>query len=901
MFRRSLILRITLAWFLVALFATGALAAPKIRIVCAADAAPRVQYGVEQLTDALQAASIDTTVVAKPVDVPEGADRIVVGTVQDPSVQGLEQARQLNVPEAGLKPEGFLLVRCKDGTVAVVGADDSGALYGCLELADRVREAGKLPEKLSVNDAPALKLRGTCIAMQKPYILPGRHVYEYPYTPELFPFFYDKAYWQEYLDTLVDNRMNTLYLWNGHPFASLVKLKDYPYALEVSEETYQKNVEMFRYITKEADKRGIWVVQMFYNLILSKPFAEHNHLPTQMRRPTPIAADYTRKSIAEFVRQYPHVGLLVCLGEAMRDVPIQVKWCTDVILPGVKDGMREAGLTEEPPVVIRAHATDPLVLMPEALKVYHNLYTMAKYNGESLTTTEPRGVWQGIHQSLSKLGSTHVVNVHILANLEPFRYGDQRFIQKSVQAARDRLGAGGLHVYPLAYWNWPDSPDKVDPPLQQYQRDWIWFEAWGRYAWNPDIDPAADRAYWIKRLTDMYGSPEAAALILEAYNNSGECAPRLVRRFGITEGNRQTLSLGMTLDQLVDPEKYGPYPELWLSQAPPGERLQEYADREWRGEPHDGETPPQILDEVLDYSAKAVAAADAAEPLVTKNRAEFERLRNDVHCIRAMSENYAAKVNAAMLVLRYRHSGDVADMDKAAQYLANSLDHYRQLVELTGGKYRFANSMQTSQRRIPVRGGVGRESANYLWSQVLPVYEDELAKFRQSVADLHKGKRDDGRPKLKSFQKADIRLLGGNAELYTVNPGTHVFTDQPWAIQSVAPELRGLTGIRFSHADAKAGRYEPVEFETDEPVDVLIGYVQSKDKGWLQVPQLETDALAAERGEAEVLIQDAAAVDKLPKIDVYTLRFGKGRHKLEVRGPGSFVVLGVVATEDRRQ
>jgi len=35
---------------------------------------------------------------------------------------------------------------------------------------------------------------------------------------------------------LADNRFNTLYLWNGHPFASLVKLADHPYALEVSEE-----------------------------------------------------------------------------------------------------------------------------------------------------------------------------------------------------------------------------------------------------------------------------------------------------------------------------------------------------------------------------------------------------------------------------------------------------------------------------------------------------------------------------------------------------------------------------------------------------------------------------------------------------------------------------------------
>ena len=90
-------------------------------------------------------------------------------------------------------------------------------------------------------DKPAFALRGTCIGMQKTYILPGRHVYEYPYTPELFPWFYDKKLWREYLDFLVANRMNTLYLWSGHPFASLVRLKDYPYAVEVPDDVFQKN------------------------------------------------------------------------------------------------------------------------------------------------------------------------------------------------------------------------------------------------------------------------------------------------------------------------------------------------------------------------------------------------------------------------------------------------------------------------------------------------------------------------------------------------------------------------------------------------------------------------------------------------------------------------------------
>ena len=450
-----------------------------------------------------------------------------------------------------------------------------------------------------------MKLRGTCIGMQKTFILPGRKVYEYPCTPELFPWFYDKQLWTEYLDFLVANRMNTLYLWSGHPFASLVRLKDYPYAVEVPEDVFKKNQEQFRWLATECDKRGIWLVQAFYNILVSKPFAETNHISTQLSAPTPLTEDYTRKSIAEFVKQYPNVGLLVCLGEALRDTPNQLEWCTNVILPGVLDGMRAANLKEEPPVVIRTHAMDPYAIMPAAFQVYSNLFTMSKYNGESLTTWEPRGKDADIHLAMSKLGP-HIVNVHLLSNLEPFRYGDTGFIKKCVQASRDRLGASGIHLYPLSYWNWPYSPDIADPPLLQWRRDWIWFEAWARYSWNPDVPEKEDHAYWIARLAEFYGNTNAAEKILEAYDDSGEVAPRLIRRFGITEGNRQTLLLGMTLDQLVNPARYGAIEDLWLSQAPPGERLDEFVKREWNHEPHIGETPDSIISEVLDYSSNAV-------------------------------------------------------------------------------------------------------------------------------------------------------------------------------------------------------------------------------------------------------------------------------------------------------
>ena len=81
--------------------------------------------------------------------------------------------------------------------MVILSDDDSGTLYGCLELAKRIRDAGKLPVRVcNFHDAPAMKLRGTCIGMQKTYILPGRHVYEYPIHAGIVPVVLRQTLWR---------------------------------------------------------------------------------------------------------------------------------------------------------------------------------------------------------------------------------------------------------------------------------------------------------------------------------------------------------------------------------------------------------------------------------------------------------------------------------------------------------------------------------------------------------------------------------------------------------------------------------------------------------------------------------------------------------------------------------
>jgi len=817
----------------------------------------------------------------------------VRGACNEMSVSGLVQvSRQNSDGSDKLKPEGYSLKSIGVGSVEVIGADQSGVLYGCLELAERIRAAKAMPVKLDLTDAPEFKLRGPAIGMQK---LGG--AYLHPYTPETFPFFYDKTHWLEYLDFLVSIRMNSLYLWNGHPFASLVELDDYPEALEVSPEILEKNRETMYWLTSECDKRGIWLIQMFYNIHLPESLG----LGTGLKRSEPKAADYTRKSIAKFVEEYPNVGLLVCLGEALSGKEAQVEWFTETIIPGMKDGLKARGQTELPPIVVRGHHIvehgSHKDVLSEGLKLYPNLFSMVKYNGESLTSETPRGKYQQYHKDMAKYSGTHMANVHLLSNLEPFRYADFSFIWNCCKAIRDRLDGNGLHLYPLNYWDWPNTPDTAG--ITQWKRDRLWFEIWARYCWKLDRDPADEQEYWTGHLADIYGTRRAAEKIYAAYDAYGECAPRILRRFGITGGNRQCMNLGMFLEQLTDPKTARVWRELYDSDSPPGETITQYINNEYANKPHVGETPPQIIKEVLDFSAEAVQQIEAAAQYVTNNKEEFERLRNDVLCVDAMCKSYCAKVQAAMMVHRYHHSDDVVYMKKALPLLEESLVHYKILVELAGDVYRYSNGFHGSQK-VP-------KSGVHHWIQIVGDYEKELADFRKKIAALN-GKEPTktviNKTDVRQWPAAEFKLLTPGMETYKVKKGAKVFTDRNYTINDIAPQLVGLTGIRFSHSKASKGGILKIDFELTDPVKVLVGYFDSDEKEWCQVPALEHVTHADDRGGIDAVLEDVAEIGdvnmKLPKVNLHAFRYETGKNTLEMIGQGSYVILGVIPAEKKK-
>jgi len=792
--------------------------------------------------------------------------------------------------------EGYMLLHDRSG-YNVVGNDPNGVIYGAVELMDRLGDGrleveghntdikpGRFESGLAApvaSEVPKMVMRGTCIGLQKTVYLPGHAVYEYPYTPENFPWFYDKEEWVKYLDMMVENKMNSLYLWNGHPFASLVKLKDYPFALEVDEETYQKNEEIFSFLTHEADKRGIWVIQMFYNIILSKPFADHYGLKTQDRhRPiTPLISDYTRKSIAAFIEKYPHVGLLVCLGEAMATIDDDVTWMKETIIPGIKDGLAASGRTDIPPVVLRSHDTDGPLVLKESLPLYPNIYTMSKYTGESLTTYEPGGPWGETHRQLAEAAPVHIDNVHILANLEPWRWSSPTFIEKTVQAMHRVHHSKGLHLYPQAsYWDWPYTADKLPngERLKQLDRDWMWYKAWGRYAWNDQRGD--DKAYWKQQLAEYYGIDTiAAGYLLNAYDEAGEIAPKLLRRFGITEGNRQTLLLGMTMAQLVNPYKFTIYPGFYESCGPQGEKLIEYVEKEYKGEKHVGELPLDIVNQCVAHGQKASGMIDkmyaTAKP--TRHEDELRRVANDVACYALFALSFQQKVMAAEQVLNYKWTKDIKYLDAATPLLQNSISLWKQLARITDDTYLYANSMQTAQRRIPVGGDNGKMKT---WSELAVVYQAELDAFKENIKKL-KHPVTQTNVKILPAKPAQVKYQGATV---TLQKGAILFENRPdTPVDSVAPELVGLQALVLNR-DTTRIVGTTIEYESDKPIKLLVGLFKDDDSKFAKAPKLEIDATGNEYGQAEPILTNAISIVQLPKVNIHQYSLPAGRNTIRL-------------------
>jgi len=644
----------------------------------------------------------------------------------------------LNAKHGALGKEGFVIYAAYKGPIWVGADSDVGLLYGCQELADRQRDGTSNAGSLNIAQVPAMPMRAVNFTVSSDGWGSWRN--QTPITRKTVPWFYDMDQWRRNLDRLAANRFNAIVWWSSHPFPQFMSFEKYPEVQDISPEDLRDNIETMHQITAECAKRGIWFIVFFYNIHYSPSFAKAHNLPSA-GADTPLTREYTSYWISEWVRRYPNVGLMTAAAEAISTEP--EAWVSEVVIPGIKAGLSPG--QAQPPFILRAYGLDINRFKAKIAPEYDNLYTMWKWNNETLAMDRP----DPSHAEWIQASRFHGVNVHTVQNLKPYRWSPPQFIQRMM---RNTLGAGAkwLHLYSMWY-EWPWSPDKVSPPLEQTWRDWMYYEAFGRYSWQPDRAIASEDAHWATRIAERYGiSVKDGDAVREALEESGQINPMLssVLFLGGSVDPRRTWEpaagpakgketqgwgvdyhiycFGATLDQLCQCPG--------LMSVPPAGGIS-VGDRPWPGAPLSPSrqveaelaarssgvlTASQAADRIERWGVKADALVSGIAP--ASNREEFARLRSDLRQRRLMASFYAAKMRAAVDLKRwvYRLAGYGRD-DRFLQesVIANtraSLEIYRKLAAESEKSYVGGTDFP---RVTPV--------ANIrTWSQVIPTYEKEL-------------------------------------------------------------------------------------------------------------------------------------------------------------------------------
>ncbi|MBO7323972.1 MAG: hypothetical protein J6U57_00915, partial [Bacteroidales bacterium] len=130
------------------------------------------------------------------------------------------------------------------------------------------------------------------------------------------------------------------------------------------------------------------------------------------------------------------------------------------------------------------------------------------------------------------------------------------------------------------------------------------------------------------------------------------------------------------------------------------------------------------------------------------------------------------------------------------------------------------------------------------------------------------------------------------AQFITVKEGEKFYTDKPFKILHVAPELQGLKAMRFAY-EVQRDAVTELQFTCKEPVTLWIGYYSpiSPSQRYMPAPKLETDASANQYGQADIKIANALEIENMPAVNVHSYHFDAGSHKLNL-GKGLCLVLG---------
>lgn len=592
-------------------------------------------------------------------------------------------------------------ITATNNCISIVGGDPRGLIYGALEAREQLRNWVPAAQVRARSHTPHLAFRGIKLNTPWDSYRPSSAIDQHAAT------MHDLAFWEAYLDMMVENRFNAFTLWTMHPFTYMIRPKNFPEASKWSDAEFAEWRHLYGEIFRMAKERGLDTYVVFWSIFVSEEFEKaHNPDAKNFYPHYYVAGDtsevtrrYLRESITQMLLEYPDLdGIGVSHGEGMAGMtPLQRQQFVDEVYIA---GALEANRTRPVKLIHRVPFSSGLSSGPgvsgDVERLTRDAMEKLGHQFSGPIWVEMKFNWSHGHSTPKlikvhggKLGDTYFKpapsNYRVVWQVrnEDFfalRWGDASFIRAHI-AANGRAGyVGGYFVGSETYIPALDYFTAVQAPVAwkwAFQRQWLFYALWGRLLYDPETPDAVFEADFVRR----YGAQ--AAPLLRAYSLASQVPLTLAKiydsRWDFTLYAEGFLALQgeitryIGIDALIDQPVLDP---AYLS----------IRDFVAGGKAPAGKSSPLMTADALQNASAqallAVAKIDTAhDPSLMYEVADVRTWAN-------LGLHLAEKLRGGVELQTFRLRGGESHRRAAIAHLTRALEYWDEVIRITRPLYR---------------------------------------------------------------------------------------------------------------------------------------------------------------------------------------------------------------------
>jgi hypothetical protein len=610
--------------------------------------------------------------------------------------------------------------------IYVLSTDNTGAMYGALDIAEAIR-LGTLANIGDSDNKPYLQRRGIKFNIPLDVRTPS-------YSDmgdagqQNIPVVWEMDFWQQQFDEMARNRYNVISLWSENPFPSLVKIPEFPkialndvyrtkvkirddYNLSgiglftsdmlkdyevVKKITIDEKIAFWKKVMEYAHSRGIEVYWFTWNIFTYGIEGKYG-IDDRQDNDTTIA--YYRAAVRQMLLTYPDLdGIGITAGENMQGKNSRYsneQWLWKTYGLGIKDALAKQP-ERKVRLIHRFHQTNLNDIL-EAFKDYPGTLDLSyKYSvAHMYSVPDPPYIKSYMNLFSPKLKTWLTVRND---DIYSFRWGNPDFARQYILSIPETEKIAGFYMGPDGYTWGRDflGKDNVQPRPLIIQKQWYSFMLWGRLSYNPDLN---DNLF-LKTIESRFKNIPSSTL-MEGWSASSMIFPWVTRFswgdvdfkwFPEASISRKSFKGFYTVRDFMEVE---PQPGSNIS------NVIRWAQN-YKLNRHDSLISPiDAADTISRYARIALISLKALPERKINSSDELDLTLGDIEAFAAIGNYYAEKIRGASSLALFNFYGLKQDQEDAVQHLKNARSYWAKYAEVYDSQYKPALISRIGYINIP--------------------------------------------------------------------------------------------------------------------------------------------------------------------------------------------------------